>query len=301
MLVFVSGGYVFTVACVRKKEMPWLVEEELKKTSYGKYYECISDADCWLRQHDAKDVYILSADGLRLRGRWVPCNNPVGTVLFAHGYRSTPLLDFGAALPFYHEHGFNILLPDQRSHGMSQGRFITFGVKESGDMLKWISFINETTDNLSIVLSGMSMGASTMLYLADEDLPGNVKGIIADCGFTTPKEILASVFANTTHLPAGIPIWATDIFAKLIAGFSLSQKDTRKTLAKNTIPILMIHGKSDTFVPCVMTQEGYDACTGPKELLLVEGAGHGVSFLVNPEEYGRKLVRFVENIVNENN
>lgn len=300
LLILASGAYVFAIACVRKKEIPWLVEEEIKKTSYGKYYECISDTDCWLRDNDAKDIYITSEDGLRLRGRWVACENPKGTILFAHGYRSTPLLDFGVALPFYHERGFNILLPDQRSHGESQGRFITFGVKESADMLRWILYINKRNENLPILLSGMSMGASTMLFLIDEDLPDNVKGIIADCGFTSPKDIISYVFTNTTHLPATLFVWATDVFARLIAGFSFSEKDTRKTLQKNSLSILMVHGESDDFVPCWMSKEGYAACTGNKDLFIVKDAGHGVSFLVDPDGYGKKLVEFVDNILDEN-
>ena len=299
LLILAVGAYVFWAACTRKKELPWLVEEEIKKTSYAKYYGCMSNADQWLRDHNQKDVYVTSEDGLRLRARWIEHENPVGTILFAHGYRSTPLLDFGVAYPFYYELGFNILIPDQRSHGKSQGRFITFGVKESKDMLCWIKYHNRKLGKCPMVLSGLSMGASTMMYLADEELPDNVGAIIADCGFTSPKDILSCVFTNVTHLPAAVAIWATDIFARLIAGFSLNQKDSRKTLAKNKLPILLVHGKDDDFVPCYMTEEGYASCAGEKELLLVDGAGHGVSFLIDPDGYTALIVKLIGNIINK--
>lgn len=298
LLIFVSGAYVFLTACVRKKELPWLVESEIKKTSYAKYYECMKDADKWLCDNGARDVYIRSLDGLKLRARWVPAENPVGTVLFAHGYHSTPILDFGVAFPLYNEMGFNILVPDQRSHGKSQGQFITFGVKECSDMQLWIAYHNSNFGKFPILLSGMSMGASTVMYMADEPLPDNVKGIIADCGFTSPKNIIASVFRKVTHLPAGPSLFVTDLCARLFAGFSLSEKDTRKTLSKNQLPILIVHGQKDGFVPCYMSEEAYAACTGPKNLLLVKDADHGVSFLVEPDKYSKAIDEIIDQILN---
>ena len=297
-LCLVCGGYVFIKAFRRNKEMPWLIEEEIKKTNYGKYYECMVDADNWLKDNYAQDVYITAEDGIKLHGLWVKAENPRGTLLFAHGYRSTPLLDFGVALPFYHELGFNILLPHQRAHGKSEAKYITFGVKECKDMLGWIQYHNENYGTNPIILSGMSMGASTMLFLADEPLPDNVKGIVADCGFTSPRDILSCVFTNVTHLPAGLVLWSIDLFARLFAGVSLSQKDTRKTLQKNKLQVFFVHGRADDFVPCWMSEAGFDACAGNKELFLVENAGHGVSFLVAPDAYRDKLIRFIDNILN---
>lgn len=134
LLILFSGAYVFVQACVRKKELPWMVEEEIQKTNYAKYYDCIVASDAWLKAHNAKDVSIISKDGLTLHGFWIPVENPRGTILLAHGYRSTMLVDFGLAFAFYHALGMNILVPQQRAHGQSEGRYITFGVKESEDM-----------------------------------------------------------------------------------------------------------------------------------------------------------------------
>lgn len=292
--VLLSGLYVFVKACVRRKELPWMVEEELKKTSFGKYYKCIVASNEWLKEHQAQDVYVQSKDGLRLHGYWIPAENPRGTVLLVHGYRSTMLVDFGLAFAFYHALGMNVLVPEHRCHGKSEGKYITFGVKESEDITQWISYHNDHFGMQQIFLSGMSMGASTVLYLADQSLPANVKCIIADCGFTSPWEILGEVFRSVTHFPAAASLWATDLFARVFAGFSLKEKDTRKALAKAKLPVLMIHGSADDFVPCRMTLEGFDACTKDKELLIVQGAGHGVSFLVDKQSYTTKVIAFLE-------
>lgn len=297
LLTFVSGAYVFIVGCVRRKDLPWLVEQEIKKTSYGKYYDYIVRSDQWLKDHNAQDVYIRSRDGLKLHGLWIPATNPRGTVLFAHGYRSTMLVDFGLAFDFYHKHGMNLLVPEQRCHGKSEGRYITFGVKESRDMQDWLDYHNRQLSTVPVILSGLSMGASTMLYLADKDLPENVKGIIADCGFTSPKDILSSVFTRVIHLPAVLTLWVTDILARLFAGFHLNEQDTRHSLARSRLPIFMVHGTNDDFVPCEMTKAGYAACTGQKQLLLVEGAGHGLSFLVAREKYTAMIIDFLDQCI----
>lgn len=299
LVILVCGGYIFTVACRRRKEVPWLVEEEINKTPYAKYYKYISTADKWLKTHQAQDVYIRSRDGLRLHGLWVPADDPKGTMLLVHGYRSTMLVDFSLMFDFYHGLGMNLLIPDQRSHGKSEGKYITFGVKESGDMLGWLAFHNRQYGPYPLILCGLSMGASTVLYMADESLPDNVRGIIADCGFTSPKAIIGQVYGKVTHLPGTLPLLAADLFARVFAGFSLTQKDTRKTMEKDTLPVLLVHGLDDGFVPSWMTQQSYDACRGPKQLLLVEGAEHGMSFYMDRARYASAVIEFLKDHVED--
>lgn len=291
-VILSSGAYVFFVACRRSKELNWLVREELEKTPYGEFYDNVVAADQWLKQHEVQDVYMQSYDGLRLHGLWIPAEQAKGTVLLAHGYRSSYLLDFAMVFDVYHQFGFNLLVPDQRSHGKSEGKYITFGVKESRDMANWITYHNSHFGALPMILNGLSMGASTVLYLADAELPDNVKGIIADCGFTSPKAILKNVYRAVIRLPAALPVWAADIFAGLFAHFHLGEKDTRKTLANSRLPVLMIHGLADDFVPCEMTKQAYAACNSEKQLLLVAGAGHGVSFLSDPVGYTAAVMYF---------
>ena len=294
VLVLVSGVYVFILACARRKELPWMVEEEIKKTGYARFYNCILASAAWLKEHNAQDVYVQSKDGLKLHAYWIPAEDARGTVLLAHGYRSTFLVDFGLAFAFYHALGMNILVPHQRSHGKSEGRYITFGVKESEDMQCWIDYHNKTYGDYQMVLSGLSMGASTVLYLADQTLPDNVKCIIADCGFTSPKAILDAVFRSVVHIPSGATLLVTDVLTRIFAKFSLNQKDTRKILTSAKLPVLMIHGEADDYVPCFMTKQGFEACAGEKDLLIVEGAGHGLSCLVDKETYTKRILAFLE-------
>lgn len=297
VLIVFSGGYTFVIACVRRKELPWLDENAIQKTSYGKYYENIVIGDKFLKENPSQELEITSVDGLKLCGVWVPAENPKGTILLAHGYRSSKIVDFSLAFGMYHTLGLNILIPDQRAHGKSEGKYITFGVKESRDMEQWIAYHNKTFGEIPLVLSGLSMGASTMLYLADADLPKNVKCIIADCGFTSPKEIIKSVFHQVVHLPAAPSLWVADMFARLFADFHLSEKDSRQTLKNSKLPVLLVHGVDDDFVPCEMTRQAYAACKEPKELLLVEGADHGVSFLVAKDRYVQTVVAFLQKYV----
>ena len=298
-LIFAVGAYTFRIACKRQAEPDWLSEVALQNTTYEKYTKHIQAADHWLHTHTAVDVWTQSHDKLKLHAHWVPADDPKGTVILAHGYRSTKLLDFGMVLELYHNLGLNLLLIDQRSHARSEGKYITFGVLESRDVQGWVKYHNEHFGCHPILLSGLSMGASTVLYLADRDLPENVKGIIADCGFTSPKEIIAKVFKDTVHFGAGPFLWAADLFARVLAGFSLYERDSRKSLAKSRLPVLLVHGCADDFVPCEMTEQAYAACTSPKGMFLVEDAGHGISYLIDTPGYRKRVIDFLRKYINE--
>lgn len=293
ILILFTGGYTFFAACRRMKDLPWLDDKKVSKENFDKFTQMLADTKQWLAEHGAQDVYITSHDGLRLHALWVPVKQSRGTVVLAHGYRSSKYFDFSSILRVYHKLGMNILLPDQRCHGKSEGKYITFGVKESRDMQDWVTYHNANLGRHPVILCGLSMGASTMMYLADKILPDNVKGIIVDCGFTSPAAIISRVFTNTVHLPAIPAIWAAELFARVFGGFSLYQKDSRKALAQSRLPILMVHGMADDFVPAYMSQQGYDACTSEKTLFLVENAGHGTSYLEQPEQYDQHVIAFL--------
>lgn len=296
LVIVFAGGYTFFAACRRRKDLPWYDPQALKHTAYGKHIDLIAYSAKWMQEHHPQDIYVTSKDGLKLHGYWIPAENPRGTILLAHGYRSTMLVDFGMVLDMYYKEGMNLLLPEQRCHGKSEGKYITFGVKEAEDMRCWIAYHNQQLSPCSVVVSGLSMGASTVMYMLDGSLPSNVKAAICDCGFTSPAEIIGKIFRETVHLPAGIFIWVADLFARVFAGFSFYEKDSRKTLAKNTLPILLAHGTADDFVPCKMSVEAFDACKSEKYLILAANAEHGYSYMKAKEEYYNRIVQ----ILNDN-
>ena len=293
ILYVLTGFIIFHIACYRGKELDWHDPEAVSKSAYKPYVNIIPMAERWLQEHNAQDVFVQSHDDLKLHGWWIPAEDAKGTMIMFHGYRSTYLVDFAAVYELYYSHGFNILLADQRSHGRSEGKYITFGVKECRDVAAWVDHHNRTYGPDTVFLCGLSMGASTVLYAAGNPLPDNVRGITADCGFTSPYDIIRHVAAKRIGRPlASVMMPAVNFWARQLALFDLRECSTDKTLAKTPVPILMCHGLADDFVPSHMSQTGYDACCGEKELILVDGAEHGTSFLRDRERVEKALLDF---------
>lgn len=292
-LMYLLGGYIlFYKACARGRELDWEDPVAVSKTQYAPYVEVLPMARQWLKEHGAESVFMQNREGLRLHGCLVPRENAKGTVILFHGYRSNYLVEFNAILETYHRLGFRLLLVDQRCHRLSEGAWITFGVKESRDALDWLSWHNERFGLCPVFMSGLSMGSSTVQYAAGTELPENVRGITADCGFTSPYEILLHVAGKQIGIFAKLLMPAADFWAKLLAGFRLKECDTRTSLARCRVPILMIHGEADDFVPCRMSRESFAACSSEKELHTVAGAGHGVSYLHDRQRLEQALKAF---------
>ena len=212
-----------------------------------------------------------------------------------HGYRSLATIDFALEVEFFHRLGYDVLLPYQRSHGESQGRYITYGVKERFDCRDWARYAAQRFgEDKPLFLMGISMGAATVLMASGLELPGNTRGIVADCGFTTPWDIMAHVARRDYRLPPFPLLYLLDGLARLRAGFRLKGADTRKALERNRIPVLFLHGEEDSFVPLSMTEENFAACRAEKRLYTVPGAGHAQSFGVDPEGCKRVLREFLE-------
>lgn len=287
-----TGYYIFREACRRKPALPWGDPQALQSTMWAPIADRIHDSFVWLEKHHAQDVWITSDEGLHLHGLWVPTVDSVGTILLFHGYGGCPQGDFSVVMDFYRNLGFNLLMPDQRCHGKSQGKYITFGVRERLDALRWIAWHNASFGCQDLYLGGISMGASTVMMAAGEDLPPNVRGITADCGFTSPAEIIAKEVRHRTHLPPWLLMWSAEIFARLLGKFSLWECSTLDAAKKCTVPVLFLHGTGDRFVPCDMTQRTYAVCAGEKELILVEGAGHGLSYVVDQPRCQSALENF---------
>ena len=237
-------------------------------------------------------VFLTSFDGVRLVGYYYD-NSSSNTILLFHGYRSDGKFDFACAVKFYIELGLNVLVVDQRGNGESGGKLITFGIKERKDAVCWANFINDKYSPKNIFLSGVSMGATTVLMASNLDLPKNVRGIIADCGFTAPADIIKKVAQQAFGINAEPILPALNLMCRIFGKFSLYDSTTVKALSESNIPVFFIHGKCDGFVPCEMTEISYKSAKAEKYICLVENADHGISFLVDTENIQNQITRFV--------
>ncbi len=245
-------------------------------------------------QNHPYEPMVLEANGVELYGRRFIQTQPVGRILLFHGYRSAAEIDFGPVVSFYDQLGYELVLVDQRAHGKSSGSWIGLGILERFDCLSWIRFLNETYGELPTFLNGVSMGCTTVLMALGLPLPQNVKGVIADCGFTSPKEMIATVFCRKTHLPAFPIIPVLSLFSKLFCGYYFGEYSVPQALKSNRIPILFIHGTEDRFVPPEMTERNYEACAAEKELLLVEGAAHATAYLQDKPSVEKAIQTFLK-------
>lgn len=244
-----------------------------------------------------EDVTVTGADGLRLHGRWYARTPGAPVQILFHGYRSNALRDFSGGLPLALDSGFNALLVDQRAHGESEGRCLTFGVKERLDCLTWIQFVREKCGaDIPIVPVGISMGAATVLMASSLDLPANVAAIIADCGYSSPEAIIKKVMRDR-RLPV-FPLYPlVRLGARLFGGFDPNASAAQTELRSCKVPVLFIHGEDDRFVPCEMSRVNFSACAAEKQLLTVPTAGHGLSYLVDNRLYRETVTAFLHRYI----
>lgn len=240
-----------------------------------------------------EDVWIKSFDGKKLYGRYYHVMDNAPLEIQFHGYRGTAFRDFGGGNKLARGLGHNTLLIDQRAHGKSEGSTITFGVRERLDCKSWVDYaVKRFGEDQKIILSGISMGAATVLMASDLNLPKNVKGIIADCPYSCPKEIIKKVCREDMKMPRGSEVFAYlggFIFGK---GLKLSKSSALKSVASTNIPILIIHGEADGFVPCKMSEDIYSKAPDNVRLETFPNAGHGYSFIVDDERYKKVIVEF---------
>ena len=278
--------------------------DKLEQGGNHDHAETIRRERKWYPAQPKEDVWMESFDGLRLHGNLLEQpegKNARGTLLLAHGFRGSGYVDFSCALRPYYELGFNLLVIDQRAHLQSEGEYITMGVRERRDVRDWaLWLLQKYGEDHPVILDGISMGAASVLMASGLDLPKSVVGIIADCGFTSPREIFHSVMTSSIKLPTFL-LWGADICCRIMAGFSIDGASTVEAIRDNRLPLLLIHGRADDFVPCWMTEKCAAAAVNcEKDVVLVEEAGHGLSFLVDRDRVYASLVKFLDKLCPKN-
>ena len=253
----------------------------------------LKEKKAMLENSQLETIEITSHDGNKLIGHWHHNEGDKRIIIAMHGWRSSWSQDFASIFEFWHDNGCSVLYAEQRGQNDSEGEYMSFGMLERYDCLDWINRINEeNTENLPIYLAGISMGASTVLMTGGFNLPENVHGIMADCGFTSARAIWKHVAENNMHIYYGIHSRMVEDLCRKKINISSENYTTLDALRINTRPVLFVHGSDDDFVPIEMTYENYKVCKAPKKLFVVPGAGHAMSYMVNKEGYEKITKEF---------
>ena len=255
------------------------------------------EVDKWLENVKTEETTIESEDGLRLWGKmYFQEEQSDKWVIIAHGYTSSHEDVQPIALNFYNQ-GYNVLTPDMRAHGNSEGKFIGMGWLDRKDMLKWIEYVVRVDSKAQIVLYGESMGGATVMMTSGEELPSNVKAIVEDCGYTSVWEMFEAQLYERFGLPSFPILNAAKAVTQIRAKYDISEASALEQVKKSVTPILFTHGGNDNYVPTEMIYRLYDAATCEKDMLIIDGAGHGAAPDVDPETYYEKVFSFLRKYV----
>ena len=244
------------------------------------------------RDFKKEDFYIKSHDGLTLHGKYFEYAPGATMEIMFHGYRGSAERDLSGGIQRCFALGRNVLVVDQRTSCGSEGNVISFGINEHRDCLLWVDFaVKHFGPDVKIVLTGISMGASTVLMAAGKPLPENVVGVLADCGFSSPKEIIKKC-AKDMKLPADLIYPFIKLAAKIYGHFDLEEYSPLEAMKTCKLPIIFFHGETDDYVPCYMSHDIYNVCTSPKRIVTIPNAGHGLVYVVDNERYFSEVVDF---------
>lgn len=290
------GNYFYNLALNPNtpKDIVFGTPEEAAATS-GQVLDV--DISWLLNDSNYTDEYITSQDCLKLHSYHVKNQSSSNKwVITVHGYTSEGINMSSYAKKYYYN-GYNVLIPDLRSHGLSEGDYIGMGWDDRLDIISWINYILNEDPNAEIVLHGISMGAATVLMTSGEEIPSNVKAIIADCGYTSVWDEFAYQLDDLFSLPEFPILNVSSIVAKIRAGYFLGEASSIEQVKKSQTPILYIHGDQDDFVPYYMMEELYNATNSEKEMLTIKGAEHAKASEVDPETYWTTINNFINKYI----
>ena len=302
-LAFV-GNYFFNYALVRQEGIitaagvdpnaPQSVETEQEKINKQKSEEAV---EAWLPIVKTDEITIKSEDNLDLWGKiYLQDNESDKWGIIAHGYTSNSENIQSIALNFYNK-GYNVLTPDMRAHGNSEGNYIGMGWLDRKDLLKWINYIVDLDEDSQVVLYGESMGGATVMMTSGEELPSNVKAIVEDCGYTSVFDIFKKELKERFGLPPFPILNAANVITNIRADYDIKEASALEQVKKSKTLILFTHGSNDGFVPVEMVYELYEAATCEKDILVIEGADHGAAPDVDPETYYNKVFDFLSKYI----
>jgi len=296
-LITLIGGYVgFRMALSRREKS--VADMQDSEPGMAERATAQEEGRLWVMSQSPEDIQLTARDGLTLRGWYLPAARPSDKlVICAHGYRFPGTLQFGAFARLYREElNYNVLYPDHRAYGRSEGKYIGFSALEWEDILDWAAmFAKRLGPGAKIALHGISMGGATVMLCNANDPPDYIKCVAEDCGFTNGYEIIKLVTRRDLHIHFPPLDWAMLLYFRLFNRRSLkNDADPYGNVSRFKLPTLFIHGTEDLFIPVEMCRRLYEAAAVPKDLLLLEGAGHALAYFVRRDEYEAKLREFLE-------
>ncbi len=294
-IIFSTSFICFRMAFYNKTKDKVRPENEMPPgKEYEPYYPLMLS---WMEERKNMaytNLEITSFDGLTLKGKYYELKKGAPIEVMFHGYKGSAERDLCGGIQRAFALNRNVLIVDQRAHGESDGNVITFGLYEARDCLAWVEYIiKHFGDNTKIILCGISMGAATVTLAAGENLPKNVIGILADCGYSSAREIICEVIKKL-NLPSKILYPFVRLGAIIFGGFDPNKATATKALEKCEVPIIFIHGDADNFVPCYMSERNFKAVKSKKKILIVKDAGHGAAYLKNQDTYINFLKDFYD-------
>ena len=277
-------------------------EDEFPIPDGNAYAERREQLIAWVkgaRELPHTDVSITSSDRLKLCGKYYEYKKGAPLEILFHGHRGSAERDLSGGVYRCFELGHNALIVDHRASGHSEGKVITFGIKERRDCVDWVNFaINNIDADAKIIITGISMGAATVMMMSAMDLPSNVVGVLADCGYTSSEDIIKKVMRDM-KLPADLLYPFARLGARLFGGFDLDEFSPIEAMKKCRLPIIFFHGDADSYVPCYMSEQNFEACVSEKKrLVIIEGAEHGLCFPAAMEKYVTELGDFFADVLN---
>ena len=293
ILIFLCTFGCYRIAFYAKRNAVDPYEIQVPEgAEYEPFHEQMIEWTKGIRSMPHHDFWIQSFDGLTLHGKFYEYAPGAPMELMFHGYRGTAERDLSGGVHRCFQLGRSALIVDQRCSGFSDGKTITFGILEHRDCLSWVDFaVKEFGSDVRIILTGISMGAATVLMAAGKELPSNVIGVLADCGYTSPKEIIFDVI-HKMRLPPAICYPFVKIGARLFGGFDLEAYSPVEAMRSCKVPVIFYHGDGDTLVPWQMSKSNFEACASRKRLVVVPDAAHGLSFPVAQLAYLRAAWEF---------
>ncbi len=276
-----------------------LTENRVRDTVSENRKRLDGEVSDWLEKTEPLEVSVESEDGLKLYGdMFITDESSELWVIALHGYGYTG--NRSAMYPYmlpYVKRGYNILAPDLRTHGESEGTYIGMGWLDRRDIVKWTDLITGRDPGARIVLHGVSMGGAAAMMTAGEKLPEAVAAVVEDCGYSSVWQIFSDEAKYMFHVPPFPLLYTASFFSKLRAGYSFKEASALSQIEKTGLPVMFIHGTKDNFVHTEVVYELYEACPAEKELFIVEGAGHGDAYYLDPEKYTKAVFDFLDSVL----